>query len=169
MRSASPIFLCLCGLLLSGCATDKQPPEAVLGFVEASCPPDKALVYLYRVRPWVGQGKDIMMCVNYLPTVSLSGHEYCPLLLNPGFTQFGHQYRDIVPQYGIYGIPADTKNVVDLRTNLEAGKTYYVAYRFWTNPFHHPNPTMVLVDKGKATNEMSTCSIKKRLNDSHED
>ena len=165
MRSTLPIFFYLLALLLSGCATDKRSPELVTGFVEASCPPDKALVYLYRVRPWVGQGNDIMMCVNYLPTVSLRGHEYCPLVLNPGLTQFGHQYRVIIPPYGI---PADTKNVVDLRVHLEAGKTYYVAYRFWISPFHQPNPTMVLVDRETGTNEMSTCSIKKPLSGSHE-
>jgi hypothetical protein len=106
-----------------------------------------------------------MMCVNYLPIVSLRGHEYCPLALNPGLTQFGHQYRDIIPPYGI---PTDTKNVVDLRAHLEAGKTYYVAYRFWISPFHQPNPTMVLVDRQAGTNEISTCSIKKPLSDSHE-
>jgi len=165
MRSTLPIFLCLFGLLLSGCATDKRPPETASGFVEASCPPDKALIYLYRVRPWLGQGKEIVVCVNYLPAVSLSGHEYCPLVLNPGLTQFGHQYKAVVPPYGV---PAETKGMIDLRVHLEAGKTYYIAYRFSTNPFHQPNPTMVLVDRETATNEMSTCSIKKPLTNSHE-
>src|SRR5439155_5457901 len=74
MRSTWPISLYLFGLLLGGCATDKRPPVTVSGFAEVSCPSDKSLVYLYRVRPWVGQGKDITMCVNYLPAVSLRGH-----------------------------------------------------------------------------------------------
>jgi hypothetical protein len=103
-----------------------------------------------------------MMCVNCKPTVTLSGHEYCPLVLNPSLTQFGHQYTDIVPPLGI---PADTKNVVDLRVHLEEGKTYFVAYRFWINPFHQPNATMVLVDRETGTNEMSTCAIRKPLSD----
>ena len=160
-----PAFFYLLALLLSGCVTDKRPPETVTGFVEVSCPSDKALVYLYRVRPWVGQSENIMMCVNYKPTVSLSGHEYCPLVLNSGFTQFGHTYQDIIPPYGI---PAGTKNVVDLRVHLEAGKIYYVAYRFWLNPLHHPSPAMVLVNREEGTNEMSTCSIKKPFNNPHE-
>ena len=165
MRSTWPISLYLFGLLLGGCATDKRPPVTVSGFVEVACPPDKSLVYLYRVRPWVGQGKDITMCVNYLSAVSLRGHEYCPLVLNPGLTQFGHQYRAVVPPLGI---PAETKSHVDLRVHLETGKIYYIAYRFWINPLHHPNPTMVLVDRQTGTNEMSSCSIKKPLSDSHE-
>jgi hypothetical protein len=141
-------------LLLSGCATSKPSSEKVSGFAEVSCPPDKALVYLYRVRPWFGQGKNIMMCINYLPVASLQGHEYCPLVLEPGFTQFGHTYQDTIP---LYGIPADTKNVVDLRVHLEAGQTYYVAYRLWSDS------KMVLVDKETGTNEMATCSIKEPL------
>jgi hypothetical protein len=160
MRLTLSIFLSIVALLLSGCATDKRSPESVRGFSEASCPPDKALVYLYRVRPWFGQGDDILMCVNYLPAVSLKGHEYCPLVLNPGLTQFGHEYRNIIPPYGI---PANTKDVVDLRVHLEAGKTYYVAYGFWISPLHQPNPTMVVVDRETGTNEMAACSIKKPL------
>jgi hypothetical protein len=165
MRLSFPISFYLLALLLCGCATVKRPPETVTGFVEASCPPDKALVYLYRVRPWFGQSKDITMCVNYLPTVSLSGHEYCPLLLNPGFTQFGHQYQEVVAPLDI---PTETKGVIDLRVHLEAGKTYYIAYRFWISPFHYPNPTMVSVDRETGTNEMSTCSIKRPSGESHE-
>jgi hypothetical protein len=164
MRPALPIFLSFLALLLTGCATDKRPPETERGFVEMSCPPDKALVYLYRVRPWVDQGGGIMMCVDYLPTVSLRGHEYCPLVLSPGLTQFGHQYQEAIAP----GILEPAKSIVDLRLHLDAGHTYYVAYRFWINPFHQPNPTMVSVDRETGTNEMSTCSMKKSLNDSHE-
>jgi hypothetical protein len=165
MRPTLPLFFCFLALLLTGCATDKRPPETETGFVETSCPPDKALVYLYRIRPWFGQSDDIMMCVDYLPTVSLKGHEYCPLVLRPGLTQFGHQYQDVIPPYAISG---PTKIMMDLRLHLEAGKTYYVAYRFWISPLHQPNPTMVSVDRETGTNEMSTCSIKKPLTDSHE-
>jgi hypothetical protein len=165
LRSASRIILYLTVLLLAGCATHKRLPGTGQGFFEVACPPDKSVVYLYRVRPWIGQAKDIMMCMNYLPTVSLSGHEYCPLLLNPGLTQFGHQYQVVIPPMGI---PATTKSRVDLRVHLEAGKTYFVAYRFWISPFHSPNPTMVLVDRQTGTNEMSTCWIKKPINGSHE-
>lgn len=157
-RFAPSLIIGLLALLLGGCATNKKSPGTVTGFVDVSCPPDKALVYLYRVRPWVGDSEGITMCVNYLPTVALRGHEYCPLVLNPGYTQFGHAY-DVGP----YGIHAATKNVVDLRVDLEAGKTYYVAYRFWVSPFRSPNPTMVLVDRQTGTNEMSTCSIKEPL------
>ena len=163
MRSTLRAFFYLMAMLLSGCATDEHPQGTATGFAEKSCPPDKALVYLYRIRPWVGQGKDIMMCVNYVPTVSLAGHEYCQLILQSGLTQIGHQYRDIVPPYGI---PAETKKQIDLRMHLEAGKTYYVAYRFSINPFNSPSPTMVLVDRETAANEMSTCSIKKPICDS---
>jgi hypothetical protein len=162
-----PILLCLFGLLLSGCATDKRPSKTLPGFTDLSCPSDKSLVYLYRVRPWFGQGKSLLMCVNYLPTVSLSGHEYCPLVLNPGLTQFGHQYRESVITPNITN-PADIKNRIDLRVHLEAGRTYFIAYRFWINPFRHPNPTMVLVDRDTGIKEMSTCSTKKSLSDSHE-
>jgi hypothetical protein len=108
-----------------------------------------------------------MMSVNYLPAVSLSGHEYCPLVLNPGLTQFGHQYRDAAPLNNL--VLSDIKNRIDLRVRLEAGKTYFIAYRYWINPFHRrPNPTMVWVVRDTGIPEISTCSIKKSLSASHE-
>jgi hypothetical protein len=159
-RRSPPIFLCLFGLLLSGCATDKRPPKTVSGFTDVSCPSDKSLVYLYCMRPWIFPGKHITMTVNYLPTVSLRRHEYCPLVLKPGLTQFGHQYHK---KYD-----PETSNMIDLRVHLEAGKTYFIAYRSWVSPFHSRNPKMDLVDRDTGISEMSTCSIKKSPSDSHE-
>jgi hypothetical protein len=98
-----------------------------------------------------------MVTINYLPTVSMRTHEYCPLVLKPGLTQFGHQY------YEKYD--PEPRNKIDLRVHLEAGNTYFIAFRDRVNPF--PSP-MVLVDKATSIKEMSTYSITKSLSDSHE-
>ena len=88
------------------------------------------------------------MCVNGSPVVALHGKEYCSLVLDPGPVTLSHEFG--------WG-----RIMNDLRLELEPGKTYYVAYRFWVNPFHeHPNPAMVLVDQETGTNEMSVCTIK---------
>jgi hypothetical protein len=154
------LVILLAAALLSGCATDKGS-SAAAGFVPATCPPDKALVYLYRAGPSIGRQNGIMMCVNYIPSAYLHGYQYCPLVLDPAGTQFGHQYD---AEIGSYGSMLISKNVVDLRLRLEAGKIYYIAYRYWLNPFHYPNPTMVLVDTDTGIRELSTCAATKAIN-----
>jgi Protein of unknown function (DUF2846) len=158
MRYTSVLFISLLASLIgsAGCATGKPSPNSTTGFVPFTCPPDKALVYLYRVRRWHPDGNGIKMYVNETQVVSLHGREYCPLILDPGSTSLSHEYG-----MGPYGLMKTT--MMDIQFQLEAGKTYYVAYRFWVNPFHHPNPTMILVDEATGTNEMSICSMRKSI------
>ena len=130
-----------------------MPPPPV-GFVSVPCPPDKALVYLYRVRPWIAVGDKIKMFANGAPVVTLRGREYSPLFLDPGNVTLSHE---VDMEFGQRWL------MDDLRIHLEAGKTYFVAYRFWINPFKRPNPTMVLVDSDTGEGEMSICAVKKPL------
>src|ERR1022692_731911 len=151
-------FSCFISLMAGavGCATQTAAPPPPAGFISESCPTNKALVYLYRVRRWHPDGHGITMCVNDVPVVALHGREYCPLFLDPGFVSFSHKCN-----YGPYGML--TGIMADLQLQLQAGKTYYVAYRFWINPFTHSKPEMDLVDEATGTNEMSICTMKKPL------
>lgn len=69
---------------------------------------------------------------------------------------FSHEYG--VGPYGVI-----TTTMKDLDVQLQPGKTYFVAYRFWLNPFTHPKPEMDLVDEATGTNEMSICSMKNEM------
>jgi hypothetical protein len=141
---------------VTGCATQKSPPPTV-GFVAVACPQDKSLVYLYRSRFFI-LNKGIKMYVNDEPVVTLGGYEYCPLILDPGFTIFSHETES--GPYGVFHSIMD-----DMALELQPGKTYFVAYRFSINPFQHqhPRPWMVLVDPATGTNEMSSDVLKKPL------
>lgn len=159
MRHISFLFfgLLASAVSITGCATNKSSSDSTTGFEAVACPPDKALVYLYRVFRWHPDGNGITMCVNDTPVVALHGREYCPLVLEPGFVSFSHQFKQ-----GPYGIPAITERIKDLQLQLQPGQTYYVVYKF-VSPFHRPDPTMVLVDEATATNEMSICSMRKPM------
>ena len=153
MRNAA--FKCFLPFALvawgSGCATQKEAPS---GFVPVTCPPNKAVVYLYRVRRWVGSGKEIKMFASGMAAAALKGREYSPICLDPGIVTLGHEV-----QGGPFGSFTWVKR--DLQLQVEAGQTYFVAYRFWISPFHeHPNPRMVLVDPETAKREMSVCTRK---------
>jgi hypothetical protein len=140
--------------MLVGCTTKKSTSRPSVGSVSVSCPSDKALVYLYRVRPWVGSSEDIKMFANGAPVVTLRGHEYCPLFLKPGSVALSHEVDAGLGRHWLMN---------DLHVQLEAGQTYYVAYRFWVSPFKRPNPTMVVVDPETGKGEMADCAMKKQL------
>jgi hypothetical protein len=140
-------------LSVAGCATQKPTAQHERGFVAVPCPPDKALVYIYRVRGWHPDGKGIQMCSNGVPLVALHGREYCPLVLDPGPIRLWRQENERYPAF--------RKRVMkDESLNLESGKVYYLAFRFWFNPFHSPPSGLFQVDPAAAQSEMASCVIK---------
>ncbi|MDB6058876.1 MAG: hypothetical protein JWO95_2720 [Verrucomicrobiales bacterium] len=141
------VYLALSAFALS-CATQNSQPQPA-GFLNTSCPPDKALVYIYRERMW-HPNVGIKMYVNDGLKVSLHGREYSPLIVDPGLITISREVKS-----GPYGVITSINRELQLRA--EQGQTYYVAYRFWVSPFHRPNPVMVLVDPATARSEMSHC------------
>src|ERR1700689_4158237 len=101
MRYTYITFGSLVALILYavGCATQNPVLQPSAGFAAVSCPTNKAIVYLYRVRVWHPDGDGIKMYVNDIHIASLHGHEYCALVLDPGFVTLSHGIK-----YGPYGL-----------------------------------------------------------------
>jgi hypothetical protein len=109
---------CLIAFLIlfnAGCATQKLIP-----FASVSCPSNKALVYVYWGHFWMKRD-GLVIRINKEPRVILHSESFYPLILEPGSVTLGYSAR--ISMYPIFL----TKD--DMQLTIEAGKTYYVAYK----------------------------------------
>ena len=140
-------FYCfvLTSFFIAGCATPKR-----VAFTATQCPPDKALVYVY----WAGSGTSedrLAIDVKGEHKALIHAYGYYPLLLAPGSVELGYSAQ-VNPIYPIRIGKTDALSIT-----LNAGETYYVAYKPWDGW----KPKLVLMDNEKGEKEISACTIGK--------
>jgi hypothetical protein len=109
--------------LLGGCASSRPR------FQPAQPTSNKSLVYVFWGRQFL-KGVPVAIHVNEVPCAVLHVGGYYPLELEPGPTSFGFSFQ----AHPIFPIRVRRERALDI--SLEAGKTYYVAYRPWSGKWH---------------------------------